>query len=47
MFGARTCVEGIENTGMRDILRKYGVYSFQGYYYSKPIVHEELIGKYL
>lgn len=46
MFGARTCVEGIENTGMRDILRKYGVYSFQGYYYSKPIVHEELIGKY-
>ena len=46
IFGAKTCVEGIENTGMRDILRKYGVYSFQGYYYSKPIENEELMKKY-
>ena len=46
IFGAKTCVEGIETTGMRDILRKYGVYSFQGYYYSKPIANEELMKKY-
>ena len=46
IFGAKTCVEGIETTGMRDILRNYGIYSFQGYYYSKPIANEELIEKY-
>ncbi|MCR5748512.1 MAG: GGDEF and EAL domain-containing protein [Lachnospiraceae bacterium] len=37
IFGARVCVEGIENTGMRDILKNYAVKSFQGYYYSKPL----------
>lgn len=36
-FGAKVCVEGIETTGMRDILQKYRVSSFQGYYYSKPL----------
>lgn len=37
IFGAKVCVEGIETSGMRDILREYGIYSFQGYYYSKPV----------
>ncbi len=41
-FGARVCVEGIETEGMRDILREYGIYSFQGYFYSKPIDIKEL-----
>ncbi len=36
-FGSDVCVEGIETPGMRDILRGYGVHSFQGYYYSRPI----------
>ena len=36
-FGAKVCVEGIETAGMRDILQRYNVRSFQGYYYSKPI----------
>ncbi len=36
-FGADVCVEGIETSGMRDIIRKYGVNSFQGYYYSRPV----------
>ena len=35
-FGAKVCVEGIETAGMRDILQKFRVYSFQGYFYSKP-----------
>jgi EAL domain-containing protein (putative c-di-GMP-specific phosphodiesterase class I) len=36
-FGADVCVEGIETVGMRDILKKFGIHSFQGYFYSKPI----------
>lgn len=36
-FGAKVCVEGIETTGMKDILQKYKIQSFQGYYYSKPM----------
>ena len=42
-FGAGICVEGIETTGMRDILQNYSVSSFQGYYYSKPVTLEELL----
>lgn len=37
IFSANLCVEGIENTNMRDILREYPVKSFQGYLYSKPV----------
>lgn len=46
IFEAKVCVEGIETPGMRDILREYGIHSFQGYYYSKPIEKEEVIAKY-
>ena len=41
MFGARVCVEGIETSGMRDILQKFNVKSFQGYYYAKPLTPEQ------
>ncbi|MCR4789353.1 MAG: EAL domain-containing protein [Lachnospiraceae bacterium] len=44
-FGADVCVEGIETSGMRDIIKDYGIHSFQGYYYSKPISLEELLSK--
>jgi len=44
-FGADVCVEGIETSGMRDIIRDYGIHSFQGYYYSKPVPIEELLDK--
>ena len=43
IFGAKVCVEGIETSGMRDIIRDYRVHSFQGYYYSKPVPMDELI----
>ena len=37
LFGAKVCVEGIETEGMRNILQKFNVESFQGYYYAKPL----------
>ncbi len=42
-FGAEVCVEGIETTGMRDIIKDYSIQSFQGYYYSKPLLIENLL----
>jgi EAL domain-containing protein (putative c-di-GMP-specific phosphodiesterase class I) len=46
IFGAKVCVEGIETSGMRDILKGYGINCFQGYYYSKPVEIEEILAKY-
>ena len=43
IFGAKVCVEGIETEGMRDILMRYRVGSFQGYYYAKPLLIEDFI----
>ncbi len=40
-FDAELCVEGVENSQMRDILRDYKVKSLQGYYYSKPVPFDE------
>lgn len=42
-FGAEVCVEGIETEGMKAILQKYSVHSFQGYYYAKPLSFEEFL----
>ena len=44
-FGADVCVEGIETSGMKNIIKDYGIHSFQGYYYSKPLKIEELLKK--
>ena len=44
IFGAKVCVEGIETGGMRDILRRFHVKSFQGYYYAKPLPPEQILG---
>jgi PAS domain S-box-containing protein len=46
IYGASTCVECIETEGMRDILRKYPVSSFQGYLYSKPLPFYDFMKKY-
>jgi PAS domain S-box-containing protein len=45
IYGADVCVEGIETPGMRDIVKSYGIHSFQGYYYSKPITIEDFLDK--
>ena len=42
IFDAKVCVEGIENKGMRNILRGFHVASFQGYYYAKPLSFDDL-----
>ncbi len=42
IFGAKVCVEGIETSGMRDILQQFNVKSFQGYYYAKPLTLDKL-----
>ena len=50
IFSAKVCVEGIETEGMRDILRRYHVESFQGYYYSRPLPLDQFLvweGKHL
>ena len=36
-FKADVCVEGVENSNMRDWLNKYNVSRLQGYHYSKPL----------
>lgn len=41
--GAKVCVEGIETSGMSEILRQYDVHSFQGYYYSRPLVYDDFM----
>ncbi|MCR4781496.1 MAG: EAL domain-containing protein [Lachnospiraceae bacterium] len=46
IYGAATCVEGIETEGMRDVLRKYPVTSFQGYLYSRPLPFYDFMKKY-
>ena len=43
LFGAKVCVEGIETEGMRDILQEFHVESFQGYYYAKPLMIEDIL----
>ncbi len=43
IFGAKVCVEGVETAGMRDILQKFAVESFQGYYYAKPLMPDQII----
>lgn len=41
--GSAVCVEGIENTYMAEILRRYDVHSFQGYFYSKPLEYGDFL----
>ena len=41
-FSTEICVEGVETMEIRDLLRKYKVSSFQGYFYSKPVSVEEI-----
>lgn len=43
IFGAKVCVEGIETEGMRDILRGFHVGSFQGYFYAKPLLLDQIL----
>lgn len=46
-LGVKVCVEGIENQKLIEFMKKYGVHSYQGYYYSKPVEIEEFLQKYV
>ena len=43
IFSAKVCIEGIETKGMRDIMKRFQVESFQGYYYAKPLPLERIL----
>ncbi len=47
IYGAKTCIEGIESEEMAEILRKYPVKTFQGYFYSRPLPFDEFKKKFL
>lgn len=42
-FESNVCVEGVETEAMKEILKAYNVHTFQGYYFSKPLVFEDLM----
>ncbi len=47
IYDAYTCVEGVENIEMRDIIKNCDVATMQGYLYSKPISFGDFCDKYL
>ncbi len=45
-MGVHVCLEGLEDRQMINFTKQYHVYSYQGYYFSKPIVMDEFMDKY-
>lgn len=45
-FQAKVCVEGVETNNIKNVLGNYDIESFQGFYYSRPIVMSEFAKKY-
>lgn len=41
------CLEGLENREMIDFVKQYAVYSYQGYYFSRPIPMKSFVEKYI
>lgn len=41
------CLEGMETREMIDFARQYCIYSYQGYYFSRPVVIDVFLQKYL
>ncbi len=39
----KVCMEGLEERDMIDFVKKYPVHSYQGYYFSKPIIMERFV----
>lgn len=40
------CLEGLENREMIDFVKQYAVYSYQGYYFSRPIPMKTFVERY-
>ena len=45
-MGVHVCLEGLEDRKMINFTKQYHVYSYQGYYFSRPIVMEEFRKRY-
>lgn len=45
-LNVHVCLEGLEERSMIDFVKRYSVYSYQGFYFSKPIKIDEFIEKY-
>lgn len=45
-LAVHVCLEGLEDRQMIDFVKRYDVYSYQGYYFSKPVTMERLKEKY-
>lgn len=44
IYGAKVCTEGVETKEQYEIIKKCGVDSLQGYYFSRPVPLKELCG---
>ena len=47
LFHSDVCAEGVETHELAEILRENGVYSLQGFHFSKPLPYEEFVQKYV
>lgn len=45
-LGVHVCLEGLEDRNMIDFTKQFAVYSYQGFYFSRPITRESFIEKY-
>ena len=42
----RVCVEGVEDRDIIDFIKQYPVHSFQGFYFSRPILRKVFLKEY-
>ena len=45
-LNVHVCLEGLEDRSVIDFVKRYSVYSYQGYYFSKPITMKEFIERF-
>ena len=45
-LNVNVCLEGLEDRQMIDFVKRYAVYSYQGYHFSRPITMEQFVEKY-
>lgn len=45
-LNVHVCMEGLEDREMIDFVKRYDVYSYQGFHFSRPIIMDEFMEKY-
>lgn len=46
-LNVHVCMEGLENREMIDFVKRYDIYSYQGFHFSRPIPIEQFLEKYV